>query len=142
MNGAFHAPPPGRPARLPGGRQPRQERAKNTPRARAAFQGRTRPFACNSMQPLIQVLPKLVKQHVPLGENSSQEQHQQKNRRRCGCFSEKRLPPRLSGGKLLVQFFQFARNGFQRGRPFGKTRLTAHGVFDNMKPTSYEVNFI
>ena len=75
-----------RPARPAGGSQGRKSQ-KNTPRARAAFQGRTRPFACNSMQPLIQVLPKLVKQHVPLGKNSGQEQHQQKNACRRACLA-------------------------------------------------------
>ena len=56
--------------------------------------------------------------------------------------AKKRLPPRLPGGKLLVQLFQLVHNGFQRGRLFEKTRLTARGVFDNMKPASYEANFI
>ena len=56
-------------AHCAGGSQGRKSQ-KNTPRARAAWKGGTRPFsACNSVRPPGQVLPKTAKPHVPLSKN-------------------------------------------------------------------------
>jgi len=116
----------------PGGRQPRREEPKKHTKGACSLSRPHAPFCLQFNAATHTGFAQTCKTARSIGE-----------KQQPGTTpAKKRLPPRLPGGKLLVQLFQLARNGFQRGWLFEKTRLTARGVFDNMKLTSYEANFI